>query len=96
VNGTRWGRAADAVGVAVSRNTLSRDRRQYLEAGGVSFFIGDGALAYRPEQILETFYSLRVHKGFWLTGDLQRIANPAYNAARGPVTVYAVRLHAEF
>jgi hypothetical protein len=75
---------------------LSKARRQYLEAGGISFFIGDGALSYKPEQIVETFYSIGFERGLWLTTDYQRIANPAYNAARGPVNVYAVRLHAEF
>jgi hypothetical protein len=31
-----------------------------------------------------------------LTFDYQRIANPAYNADRGPVTLYGLRFHAEF
>jgi hypothetical protein len=78
------------------RNGLSRDRRTYLEAGGISFFIGDGALTYRPESIFEGFYSLNLLKGTWLTGDYQRIENPAYNGSRGPVHVVALRFHAEF
>ena len=75
---------------------LSVDRRRFLEAGGVSFFIGDGALRYKPETILEVFYSAQLVKGAWVTLDYQRIQNPAYNAARGPINVFAVRLHAEF
>lgn len=96
VDGAAWGRPGDAVGLALARNGLSPDRRRYLEAGGLSFFIGDGALRYRPESILEAFYSLRPARGLWVTADYQRIRNPAYNAARGPVDVFAIRLHAEF
>lgn len=96
IKGTAWGRAADTVGIALMRNTLSDDRRRFLEAGGTSFFIGDGALRYRPEAILESYYSLAACKNFWLTADYQRIHNPAYNADRGPMNVYALRAHAEF
>ena len=97
VNGRLWGRAQDHVGLALMENRLSRDRRRFLEAGGISYFIGDGPqFQYRPERGLEAFYSLGVHKHLWLTADLQRIQNPAYNALRGPLTVYALRLHAEF
>jgi high affinity Mn2+ porin len=28
--------------------------------------------------------------------DYQHIANPAYNHDRGPVSVYAIRVHADF
>jgi high affinity Mn2+ porin len=78
------------------QNRLSTDRRQFLEAGGISFFIGDDKLSYKPETIFEGFYSLGLGKSSWLTGDYQRIQNPAYNASRGPVNVFAVRFHAEF
>ncbi len=100
--GGLWGRADDAVGVAFLHNTLSRDRRNFLAAGGMSFFIGDAsanattALTYKPEQILEAFYSFQMTHGTWLTTDYQRIQNPAYNADRGPINVYALRFHAEF
>ena len=98
VNGRLWGRAQDNVGLAVMENRISRDRRGFLEAGGMSYFIGDGKgnFRYRPERGLELFYSVGLGKGLWATGDWQRIHNPAYNALRGPVNVYALRLHAEF
>jgi high affinity Mn2+ porin len=95
-NGAAWGRANDTLGISLMRNYLSDDRRKFLEAGGISYFIGDGALQYRPETIFEGFYSLGITKGVWLTADYQRIQNPAYNAARGPVDVYSIRFHAEF
>ena len=95
VNGARWGRAHDTFGTSYMAHFLSKDRREYLEKGGISYFIGDGWLNYRPEQVSETYYSARVAKGLWLTADYQRIWNPAYNADRGPVNVFGLRLHAE-
>jgi hypothetical protein len=82
--------------VAFARNGLSAAHRDYLAAGGFGFFIGDGRLNYRPENIVETFFSLNVFKGTWVTLDIQRIQNPAYNADRGPVNVGSIRLHTEF
>ncbi len=96
VKGGAWGRAADSVGIAFARNGLSTVRRNYLAAGGLGFFIGDGRLNYRPETIFETYYSIGVSQNFWLSFDWQHIRNPAYNADRGPVNVGTVRLHTEF
>ena len=96
LKGTDWERAQDTVGFSLISNGLSKDRRDYLQAGGISFFIGDGALRYRPETILESYYSLNVTKHAWLTADYQHIANPAYNADRGPAEVFGMRLHLEY
>jgi high affinity Mn2+ porin len=96
LKGSAWGRADDTLGLSWMRNTISTDRRNYLSLGAISFFIGDGGLNYRPESILETYYSLKVTRGLWLSGDYQRIANPAYNADRGPVDIGSLRVHAEF
>lgn len=96
IKGGAWGRGEDTVGIGLVRNGLSKERRDYLAAGGLGFFIGDGRLNYRPETIFETFYSLAVAKSGRVSLDWQRIANPAYNADRGPVNVFAVRLHTEF
>jgi carbohydrate-selective porin OprB len=96
IKGYAWGRMQDSAGLALARNGLSQAHRDFLAAGGMGFFIGDGRLSYRPETILEAFYSLQLHQRTWLSLDLQRIANPAYNADRGPVTVWGLRLHSEF
>jgi len=96
VKGTLWGRADDAVGVALARNGLSRAHRDYLAAGGHGAFIGDGKLNYRPEAIVEAYYSVNLAPGAWTTLDYQRIANPAYNRDRGPVNVASIRLHAQY
>ncbi len=96
VKGSYWGRGDDTVGLAVMRNALSGDRRNYLTQGGISFFIGDGALNYRAESIVETYYSWKAMSGLWLTADYQYIQNPGYNADRGPAQITSLRAHAEF
>ena len=96
VKGALWQRNDDAVGIALVRNGLSSAHEDYLAAGGHGAFIGDGQLNYRPESIVEAYYSANVAKNAWVTLDYQRITNPAYNRDRGPVTVGSVRLHAQF
>ena len=58
--------------------------------------IGDGQLNYRREKILEAYYAYAVDKVLTLTFDYQLIDHPAYNADRGPVSIFSGRLHAEF
>ncbi len=96
MKGNAWQRPHDTVGVGYSCNSLSNDRRRYLEAGGISFFIGDGKLNYASEKLFEAYYSLNVWKNLYLTADYQRMWNPAYNADRGPVDFGALRFHVEF
>ena len=96
LKGTAWKRGEDTLGLGAARNGLSDSHRDYLAAGGLGFFLGDGQLNYRPEQIVEAFYSIAVTKGFSLAVDFQRIANPGYNADRGPARVASLRVHAEF
>jgi hypothetical protein len=96
VKGGAWGRSRDTFGFAAVRNGLSNVHRDYLAAGGLGFFIGDGRINYRPETIFETFYSLSVTKYAWISVDWQYVRNPAYNADRGPVNVGSIRLHTEF
>jgi high affinity Mn2+ porin len=96
IKGKSWGRQNDTVGIGGAVNGLSRDHRDFLAAGGLGPLIGDGALNYRTERILETYYSYALLDTTWLTFDYQFIANPAYNADRGPVNIFSARLHAEF
>jgi high affinity Mn2+ porin len=96
IKGTGWGRPDDRIGLAGAINALSRDHRAYLAAGGLGILIGDGRLNYRPEKILETFYAMNVINGVMLTFDYQFIADLAHNADRGPVSIFAARLHGEF
>jgi high affinity Mn2+ porin len=96
LNGNRWGRPDDRIGLAGAINALSADHRAFIAAGGLGILIGDGALNYHPEKILETYYSYALQKKMALTFDYQFITNPAYNADRGPVSIFSGRLHAEF
>ena len=96
LDGARWRRAGDSAGIGLARNGLSGPHRAYLAAGGQGFFLGDGRLNYRPETIVEAFYALAIAPRTWLSLNVQRIVNPAYNADRGPVSVAGLRLHANF
>jgi high affinity Mn2+ porin len=97
LQGARWKRAGDTVGLAVIDSGISAARERYLNAGGLGVLVGDGRLTHPgPEQILETYYSLSVFAAAHLSVDYQWINHPAYNRDRGPVSVVAVRLHAQF
>ena len=82
--------------LAVAVNGLSQAHRRYLSAGGVDFFVGDGALRYSTERIVEALYSLPVGESVRASLNFQQIQNPGYNQDRGPVRLAAIRLHAEF
>ena len=93
--GARWPRAGDEAGIALAVNGLSGPHRDYLARGGLGFFLGDGRLSYRPEQVVETYYSFKTGKSFWISFDYQHIRNPGYNADRGPANFFGLRFHAE-
>lgn len=90
-----WGREQDRWGTAFVFNELSGPHRRYLAAAGSGFLLGDGSLHYGPEMILESYYRVPLREGLWVSPDGQLILNPGYDRARGPVWVWAVRLHAE-
>jgi high affinity Mn2+ porin len=96
IKGTPWGRPNDTIGIAGAVNWISADLATYLANGGLGIMIGDGALTYASEAVAETYYSLQVAKGLYVTADYQFLANPAYNAVRGPVHVFSGRLMAKF
>jgi hypothetical protein len=95
VKGAHWGRENDTLGLGFAINGISAAQISYLQQGGSTMFIGDGKLSYRNEQIFESFYSLNIMKGAYLSADYQRIANPGYNSARGPVNFFGLRAHIE-
>ena len=95
LRGPLWRRPDDTVGAAWVMDGLSGSHRDYLAKGGLGFFIGDGQLDYRPEQIVEVYYSALTFRGLWLTADYQHVTNPAYNADRGPANFLGARLHVE-
>ncbi len=94
--GAAWGRPKDSVGFANVINTISRPAQAYFAAGGLGILIGDGALRhYGTEDIVESYYSAGLANGLSVSLDYQWIIHPAYNADRGPVSVFGLRLHAE-
>lgn len=95
VKGASWGREKDTFGLAIAQNGLNKTHREYLALGGLGAFIGDGQITYRPERIVEAYYSVNVYQSASVMAGLQHIVNPAYNADRGPVNVGTVRLHVE-
>jgi high affinity Mn2+ porin len=94
--GNRWGRKDDKVGVAAISNAIKRDHQQYLALGGLGFLLGDGALSYAREDILETYYNAHTWRGLFTAFDVQFIDHPGYNQARGPVVMFSVRTHVDF
>jgi high affinity Mn2+ porin len=97
LQGSRWRRADDTFGLAAINNAISAARQNYLNAGGLGLLVGDGRLPHPgPEQIIETYYSASLLQVAHLSFDYQWINHPAYNRDRGPASVFAVRLHAQF
>ena len=97
LKGNQWNRADDSVGLAVAVNGISAAARAYFAAGGLGILIGDGQLPHAgAENIVETFYSMRVVEHLPVSADYQYVVHPAYNRDRGPVSIFALRLHAEF
>jgi high affinity Mn2+ porin len=93
LQGTAWGRGRDTLGLAEVVDGLSADHRRYLEAGGYDFSIGDGRLDYATEDITEAYYNWKPVSWLAVAADYQFVENPAYNRARGPVSVFGVRAH---
>jgi high affinity Mn2+ porin len=93
--GSLWSRPLDMTGAGINLGWISKVHAQYLGLGGIDGFIGDGAIRRAAETSVDLFYSLNVHRWFWITGDYQHIANPGFNADRGPVNVFTLRIHGE-
>ena len=94
--GTLWRRPDDTLGLAGVVEALSPVTRRYLAAGGMGILIGDGRLNYRPEAVLEAYYAYSPFDWATVTLDYQFVVNPGYNADRGPVSIFAIRLHAAY
>jgi high affinity Mn2+ porin len=95
VQGLLWGRPDDTVGLGGEINGITKHHQEFLNAGGLGIELGDGALNYGTEKILETYYKLQLWDGLHSTLDYQFVANPGANRDRGPVSVFALRMHLE-
>jgi high affinity Mn2+ porin len=96
VKGDFWKRPNDTVGLAGVINAISRVQEDYFAAGGTGILAGDGALSYGLEKTLETYYKAQIWKNIYATADYQFVTDPAYNAARGPVSILGLRFHWDF
>jgi high affinity Mn2+ porin len=95
-SGRRWGRKFDRTGLVFVSNGISRDHQEYLALGGNGFLLGDGRLNYGRENIVETYYTPHVWRGFYPSFGFQYVDHPGYNRDRGPVLAPTLRLHVEF
>jgi len=96
VKGGLWNRPGDTFGLADVVSGITKVHQEFLEAGGTGILAGDGALNYGLEDAMETYYDFQIWKTIHAALDYQFINNPAYNRDRGPVSVFAARLHWEF
>lgn len=96
VKGEAWRRREDTFGLAAVTSGISRVNQEFLAAGGSGILDGDGALNYRSEKVLESYYDFKISKSLHAALDYQFIDNPAFNRARGPLSVFGTRLHWEF
>ena len=93
-NMSNYGRKNDNIGAAFVVSGLSAPHREYLEEGGLGFILGNGALSYSTENLVEIYYSAELVKDqIYLSGGYQFVLNPGYNTARGPVNVFSIRVH---
>ena len=96
VKGGSWHRPFDTLGLAGAINGISTIHQEFFEAGGTGILAGDGSLSYGLEGVLETYYDFQIWKTIRAALDYQFVNNPAFNRDRGPVSVFAGRLHWEF
>ncbi|MBI3782422.1 MAG: carbohydrate porin [Deltaproteobacteria bacterium] len=82
--GNGWARPADKVGVAGVVNAISDQHRRYLALGGQGFLLGDGALSYDTEQILEGYYTLHVWRGISVRSTCSTFETLATTATAAP------------
>lgn len=96
LSGSSWHRPSDTFGLAGVINGISEARRTYLNAGGLGILVGDGRLPNPgAEKIIESYYSFPMWS--WrATLNYQLVMNPAYNRDRGPVSIFGVRMRAQF
>jgi high affinity Mn2+ porin len=97
ISGKQWDRPDDRIGIAGVLNGISGVHEAFFNAGGLGILIGDGQLPHpRLEKILEAYYSYSLTASTKLSLDYQFIDNPGYNTDRGPVSLFAGRVHWQF
>lgn len=95
IKGELWRLPRDSVGLGGVTSGISDANRKFLKAGGQGILDGDGTLDYRREFAAELYYDHAL-KQTHVALDYQFVANPAFNRARGPVSIFGTRIHWEF
>jgi high affinity Mn2+ porin len=93
IEGAAWHRPDDTIGLAGVLSGALSEQILFLKAGGTGILNGDGNLTYSCEKALETCYDFPIGKTAHFTMDYPFVGDPAFNSDRGPVSVFAVRLH---
>ncbi len=96
LKGESWHRPNDTIGLAGALNGLSKVHQDFFATGGLGILAGDGTLTYGLEQVLETYYDFQLWRTVHLSFDYQFVNHPAFNRDRGPVSIFAARLHWAF
>jgi high affinity Mn2+ porin len=96
IKGAAWHRPGDTFGVLGNLVGASSQQQAFLKAGGTGILNGDGNLSYACEKSIETYYDFAIGKNFHLAFGYQFFADLAFNRDRGPVNVFAGRLHWEY
>ncbi len=96
IKGAAWHRPADTFGILGNFAGASSDQQAFLKVGGTGILNGDGNLTYACEKSLETYYDFALAASCRLAFDYQFFGDPAFNRDRGPVNVFAARLHWEY
>jgi high affinity Mn2+ porin len=96
VAGNSWHRPQDKLGGVFVSNGICADHQKYLALGGLGFLLGDGALNYGRENIVESYYNAHVWRGIFAGVDLQHVNRPGYNRDRGPALAPGFRFHLDF
>jgi high affinity Mn2+ porin len=96
VKGAAWHRPGDTFGFLGNLAGASSAQQAFLKAGGLGIQDGDGNLSYACEKSLETYYAFAIGKNLYLAFDYQFFADLAFNRDRGPVNVFAARLHWDY
>jgi hypothetical protein len=98
INGTYWGRGADAIGIGGSWLKASS---AYRAAGGSGDLDGDGVadFTFTPagaEKVAEIYYRYRIAPQFELTPDFQLITRGGGNPDAGSVKVLGLRANISY
>jgi carbohydrate-selective porin OprB len=94
--GRTWRRSEDRVGLGIAQHGISTAHRDYHAAGGLGFLLGDGALRYGPESLLEGYYRAQLGRWVQVSPDVQLVRDPGYNRDRGPVAVGGLRVNLRY